>query len=44
LVNLAALSVRLGRKLKFKPDGSGFIGDAQADRLHSPILRGPWTI
>ena len=44
LVNLAGLAVRLGRPLKFKPDGSGFIGDAQADRLHSPVLRGPWTL
>jgi len=44
IVNLAALAVRLGRPLKFKPDGSGFVGDAQADRLHSPVLRGPWSI
>jgi myo-inositol 2-dehydrogenase/D-chiro-inositol 1-dehydrogenase len=44
IVNLAGLAVRLGRPLKFKPDGSGFIGDAQADRLHSPVLRGPWSI
>jgi predicted dehydrogenase len=44
LVNLAALSVRLGRKLTFKPDGSGFVGDAQADRLHTVAFRGSWTI
>ena len=44
LVNLAGLSVRLGRKLNFKPDGSGFVGDAQADRLHSPVMRGNWAI
>ena len=44
IVNLAGLAVRLGRPLKFKPDGSGFVGDAQADRLHSPVLRGPWSI
>jgi predicted dehydrogenase len=44
LVNLAGLSVRLGRKLTFKSDGSGFVGDAQADRLHSPVMRGNWSI
>ena len=44
LVNLAGLSVRLGRKLTFKSDGSGFVGDAQADRLHSPVMRGNWAI
>jgi predicted dehydrogenase len=44
LVNLAGLSVRLGRKLTFNPDGTGFVGDAQADRLHSPVMRGNWSI
>jgi myo-inositol 2-dehydrogenase / D-chiro-inositol 1-dehydrogenase len=44
LVNLAGLAVRLGRKLTFKPDGSGFVNDAQADRLHSPVFRGNWSI
>ena len=44
LVNLAALSVRLGRKLNFKADGSGFVGDDQANQLHSPALRGTWSI
>ena len=44
LVNLAGLSVRLGRKLTFKPDGSGFVGDDQANQLHSPKLRGTWAI
>ena len=44
LVNLAALSVRLGRKLTFKSDGGGFVGDDQANRLHTPAFRGAWTI
>ena len=44
LVNLAALSVRLGRKLNFKSDASGFIGDDQANHLHTPALRGNWAI
>ena len=44
LVNLAALCVRLGRKLNFKSDASGFIGDDQANHLHSPALRGNWSI
>jgi len=44
LVNLAALSVRLGRKLNFKSDASGFIGDDQANHLHSPALRGNWSL
>ncbi|MFM8905229.1 MAG: gfo/Idh/MocA family oxidoreductase, partial [Verrucomicrobiota bacterium] len=44
LVNLAALSVRLGRKLTFKSDGGGFVGDEQANRLHTPAFRGTWSI
>jgi len=44
LVNLAALSVRLGRKLNFKSDASGFIGDDQANHLHTPALRGNWSL
>ena len=44
LVNLAALSVRLGRKLKVKADASGFIDDDQANHLHTPALRGSWSI
>ena len=41
---LAALSVRLGRKLNFKSDASGFIGDDQANHLHSPAMRGSWAL
>lgn len=44
LVNLAALSVRLGRKLTFKSDGGGFVNDDQANRLHTPAFRGTWSI
>ena len=44
LVNLAAVCVRLGRKLKFKSDASGFIDDDQANHLHSPAMRGNWAI
>ena len=44
LVNLAAVCVRLGRKLNFKADASGFIDDDQANHLHSPALRGTWSI
>ena len=42
LVNLAALSVRLGRQLTFKSDT--FVGDDQANQLASPALRGNWAL
>ncbi len=44
LVNLAALSVRLGLKLNFRSDASGFIDDDQANHLHSPAMRGNWSL
>jgi len=44
LVNLAALSVRLGRKISLSPDGRQVVGDAQAQRLHTPELRSPWKL
>ena len=38
------VSVRLGRKLNLKADASGFVGDDQANHLHTPALRGNWSI
>lgn len=44
LVNLAALAVRLGRKVTLSPDARQMVGDAQAQRLHSPEFRSPWKL
>ena len=44
LVNLAALAVRLGRKVTLSEDARSILGDPQAQRLHSPELRAPWRI
>lgn len=44
VVNLAALSVRLGRKVTLSEDARSIVGDAQAQRLHSPDFRAPWRI
>ena len=44
MVSLAALSVRLGRKITLSADGKEIVGDAQAQRLHSPELRKPWLL
>ncbi len=44
LVNLANISIRLGRALKWDPVSELFIGDEQADRLLNPPMRAPWHL
>ena len=44
LVNLAALSVRLGRKVTLAEGARSMVDDPQAQRLHSPALRAPWSV
>jgi myo-inositol 2-dehydrogenase / D-chiro-inositol 1-dehydrogenase len=44
LVNLAAISVRLGRTLKFDPDKQTFIGDDEANRMVNQPMRAPWAL
>lgn len=44
LVNLAALAVRLGRKVVLAPDASAIVDDPQAQRLHTPAFRGAWRL
>lgn len=44
LVNLAAIAVRLGRKLNWDPDREQFVGDDQANRLVRVPLRAPWRV
>jgi len=44
LVNLAKISVRLGRKLTFDPDKQVFINDEEANRLRQQPMRAPWAI
>ena len=40
----AAISWKLGRKLKFDPDKESFIDDAEADALRSSPRRAPFTV
>lgn len=44
LLHLAAISIRLGRKLQFDPVKREFVGDDQANRLATPPLRAPWAL
>jgi hypothetical protein len=44
LVNLAALSIRLGRPLRYDPEREVFENDEVANRMVNPPMRGPWEI
>jgi len=44
LVNLAIISVRLGRSLLFDPEKIAFLGDEGANRLIKQPMRAPWII
>ena len=41
-INLANLSYRLGRSVRFDPKTERIIGDAEAERLARPEYRAPW--
>lgn len=41
-INLANLSMRLGRDLRWDPDGEQIAGDPEAARLAQPEYRQPW--
>jgi predicted dehydrogenase len=40
--HLGAISIRLGRKLKWDPAKEQFVGDAEADKMLSREMREPW--
>jgi len=44
LVNLAKISIRLGRELHYDPVKQVFIGDEGANRLREQPMRAPWMI
>lgn len=44
LVNLSKIAVRLGRPLRFDPDGQVFIDDQEANRLVQQPMRSPWRL
>jgi predicted dehydrogenase len=44
IVNLAIISVRLGRKLYFDPVNQKFINDEAANRLINQPMRAPWHL
>ena len=41
--HLGALSIRLGRKLKWDPEREQFVGDAEADKMLAREMRKPWS-
>jgi hypothetical protein len=43
-VNLASISVRLGRKLNYDPVKQMFVGDDEANRLVFQPMRAPWAL
>ena len=42
LVNM--MSMRLKRKLTWDPVQEAFVGDSEANRLMTPVMRQPWTL
>lgn len=44
LVNLAAIAVRLGRKLAYDPVAQRFVNDDEANRLVHQPMRAPWAL
>ena len=42
--HLADISMRLGRRLRWDPDREEFPGDAEANRMLTRAMRGPWTL
>jgi predicted dehydrogenase len=44
ICHLANISIRLGRKLKWDPEGQCFVNDAEADAMRSRKMRSPWTL
>ena len=44
LSHLGNISMRLGRKLQWNPDTERFVDDAEADRMLSRPMRGPWHL
>jgi predicted dehydrogenase len=44
LCNIGAISMRLGRKLRWNPEEERFVNDAEADRLLKKAPREPWRL
>jgi predicted dehydrogenase len=44
LVHLAAIAIRLGRKLRYDPVAEKFVGDDEANRLVDVPMRAPWHL
>lgn len=44
LLHLAAIAIRLGRKLYYDPDKREFINDEAANRMAYPPMRAPWRL
>jgi myo-inositol 2-dehydrogenase / D-chiro-inositol 1-dehydrogenase len=44
LAHLGNIAMDLGRKVRWNPDTEEFVNDAQANRLRSRAMRGPWTL
>ena len=44
LVNLALLAIRTGRTINWDPEREVVTGDAEANRLLHPYLRGSWRL
>jgi len=44
ICHAANLSIRLGRALKWDPAAERFVGDDEANRMRSRVMRQPWTL
>ena len=44
IAHCANICLRLGRKVRWDPDGERFVGDPEADRMLSRAMRAPWRV
>jgi predicted dehydrogenase len=44
ICTIGAIALRLGRRLRWDPDGERFVGDDEANRLLFRPMREPWTL
>ncbi len=42
--HLGNIAMRLGRKVRWNPDGERFINDPEADKMLSRVMRSPWRL
>jgi len=44
IMHMGNIAMKLGRPLKWNPDKEEFVGDPEANTMHSRPMRGPWSL